>query len=196
MIINVDFDDVVYPFTESMRYLVSDRFGKPLAALPDPTEWSTSEWGITREEYVDTMRLGVRHGDLYLESPMPDARESLRRLAEDHTIRIVTSCDLEDLHLNARMMEQKLGWLRTWNIHFHDFAGVTRGKLGYPADVVIDDKPDLSWVQLRALNIMYAQPWNDFSVDEAAGLFALDGGLSRLTWEHIPNTIDSWEVAG
>jgi len=61
---------------------------------------------------------------------------------------------------------------------------------------VIDDKPDLSWVQLRALNIMYAQPWNDFSVDEAAGLFALDGGLPRLTWEHIPNTIDSWEVAG
>jgi len=37
----------------------------------------------------------------------------------------------------------------------------TRDKQGYPADIIIDDKPNLDWTQQGAHNLLFDRPSNE-----------------------------------
>ncbi len=160
MIINVDSDGVVYDFIG----IVQRRLERWLdRKLETPTSWQVENtWGITREDVVFHFEREAKHGVFQFGSPIPGAIDGLKALIDKgHQVRIVTNKAGMGRGTRAAIQD---------TAHWYGLKGLlgdldlvfTRGydKQAYPADVVIDDQPNLTWIQKNAANILFDQPWN------------------------------------
>lgn len=191
--INVDVDGVVYDFVGSFLR-IARAYGEVGAELTtdDITSWAVWDHvGISKSRFWDRFHEYIAYDNLFSTGDaIFGAVPVLKDLSSEHRVRFVTSKTLsyKDTTLMAR--QQTLDFLaRTCGFHRNEvvFTG-GHAKQGYPADVVIDDKPNLEWVQEGALNILFAQPWNK-SVEFAPGIvregnwFAIGDRVTHIAQE-------------
>ena len=194
MIINVDLDGVVYRFEPEFRKLVTrarDLWGdKPAPPLQPATSWSLSEaYGISEQQARNIFETGVTDFNLFHTGDMmAEAALWLDRINKRHDVRFVTEPGFQGKpQVRAQAIAQKAQWLADMGLGNYPLILSSGSKQGYPADVIIDDKPDLKWAQEGKLNILFAQPWNQEPNYHTPYL-----GMSLIrgtSWQHVNNTI-------
>lgn len=163
MKINVDLDGVVVDFCQGFIQMLHEHDSEqfPLDSLPYPTQWNWwPEWNMSQGEWMSWFRKGVESGQIWRDAPMiQGASACLWQLSDaDHHIRIVTH-RLGWQYLHAVAIKTTVDWLEAHNIPYRDIA-FEGAKTEIEADVIIDDKPDLSWVQPGKVNILFDRPYN------------------------------------
>ena len=165
MIINVDLDGVVYRFEPEFRRLVEKAhhlWGTPVT-LDVANCWSLSEsYQISEQQARNIFSQGVKSHDLFRTGDMvEEAALWLDRINKRHDVRFVTEPGFQgNPQIRAAAIAQKADWLAYMGLGNYPLILSSGSKQGYPADVVIDDKPDLKWAQEGKVNILFDQPWN------------------------------------
>ena len=163
LVFNVDSDGVVYDWHGFMAPYLERVFGKPVQ------RWDTwdmaAQMGVTKKEFYKAFDQAVEDGVFRWGEAVPGSIEALRTLVDaGHRVRIVTNKVLKGSYKSEAAMRDTVRWYSSHQLADQlefVFTGSKWGKSGYPADVVIDDKPDLAWVQpFPAVNILFDQPWN------------------------------------
>ena len=177
MKINVDLDGCVVDFCRGFMQMLQRYNPREYANLPYPDSWDWwSQWGMSQGEWMSWFRRGVGSGEIWRDAPMiKGAREVLWQLsdAEDH-LRIVTH-RLSWPGLHAMAIKTTVDWLEHHNIPYRDIA-FEGSKTEIEADVIIDDKPDLSWAQEGKINLLFDQPYNrDVETGASTGIIRAHG---------------------
>lgn len=171
LVFNVDSDGVVYDWHGFMTPYLEEAFGKPVERWDT---WDMAEqMGVTKKEFYKVFDQAVGDGCFRNGVAIPGAIEGLNTLIDaGHRVRIVTNKILSGVNKTHMAIVDMVTWY-TW----HDLTdkvefvltGSKWGKSGYPADVVIDDKPDLAWAQgYPTVNILFDQPWNQAGLGNVA----------------------------
>lgn len=177
--VNIDSDDVVYNLSAELLDRANRRWGKDFETFPT---WEIGKtYGVTDQEVRDFFEAETKNRLYALGHPIDGAPQAIRTLAEQgHDLRIVTHKHGMGTNKGLGMMDM-IDWYDTWGLLDLVDIVIARGdKTQYPADVVIDDKPTCAWAQPGALNVLFAQPWNE-------GPFLVPGG----PWARVMR-VDGW----
>lgn len=120
--------------------------------------------GIQSDTFWDFFHQATADGLFLTGEPISGSIPVLKRLAKKYRVRIITHKHLRIASSTAHAMRD--------TISFYEGHGLLQNvelifpqsvfhKQGFPAEVVIDDKPDLGWAQDGAVNILFDQPWNE-----------------------------------
>ncbi len=165
MIINVDLDGVVYRFEPEYRKLVEKAhhlWGEGVT-LDVANEWSLgAAYGISDTQARRIFEQGVTSFSLFSSGDMmAEAALWLDRINKRHDVRFVTEPGFQGkAQVRAMAIKQKAQWLADMGLGNYPLILSSGSKQGYPADVIVDDKPDLKWAQEGKVNILFDQPWN------------------------------------
>ena len=190
--INVDSDGVVYDMIPVLKRRVEASGKKDLyridGFLPEPTIWNLEEWGFQPSElgqlFADAAITGLFRNGMAIDG----AIDGLHALCDaGHDVRIVT--DKNTGLTTWAAMQDMIGWYGKFKLLDKlDIVFAHDGKNSYPADVVIDDKPDLGWVQHGAINLLYNQTYNQeaFVYDTDNSMLFPSTTIKRVAdWTHI-----------
>lgn len=178
LIINSDVDGVVYDYSGQLYKMGYDYFGRK-TPWPEPEGWDTHvTMGIEEEEFWSFFHSCVSQGVFRRGEPIPGAGDAIQQwVKEGHRVRLVTNKHLRYPNSTLYAQIDMLHFLHSRDL-INDveivFAMGKYKKQGYPADVVIDDKPTLEWAQEGALNILFHQPCNK-NVEVPDGIIRVDG---------------------
>jgi len=165
-LINVDVDGVLYDFVGEMRDQLWEYGHENAYDWPEPDQWDLhTAWGISKKEFYHVMFQGIMEREVFRVGRLvdPEAPEVLRVLRGlGWHIRIVTAKTFTDREATLRARESTLQWLDSYRIPYDTISFTDKlGKKLYRANVVVDDKPDKSWTQWEARNILFLRPWNE-----------------------------------
>ncbi len=192
MLINVDLDGVVYRFEPEYRRLVERAhhlWGDPVT-LDVATEWSLSEsYHISETQARQIFEMGVTNYELFHTGDMvAEAGMWLDRIRKRHEVRFVTEPGFQGKpQVRAQAIAQKAQWLADMGLGTYPLVLSSGSKQGYPADVIVDDKPDLKWAQEGKVNILFDQPWNQSPEFHTAWLGT--DLIRAKSWQQVSNTI-------
>ncbi len=185
MIINLDSDDVIYDCIELFKRRMEQVFDRK---LPPPTSWRVGEsWDISNEDIDYHFVKEARDGLFQLSEPVPGAIAGVYALLEaGHDIRVVTNKGVLGWG-SLPAIRDTVGWYAKWGLIGDVDLVFTRGyeKQGYPADVVVDDRPDLSWTQEGAANILFDRPWNGKIVGATNNSW-----IRAMDWDNIIELVE------
>ncbi len=185
MIINVDSDGVVYDFIGIVQMRLERWLDRDLET---PTSWNVEEtWGISKEDVRFHFEREAKHGVFQFGAPVTGAIAGLRALIDSgHQVRIVTNKAGMGRGTQAAIQD---------TAHWYGLKGLlgdldlvfTRGydKQNYPADVVIDDQPNMSWTQKEAVNILFDQSWNKNLTGSGDGMW-----IRAADWNVVLELVD------
>jgi hypothetical protein len=160
VIINVDMDGVVYDMVTQAEVL-----------RKKPFERYTWDLGLTGTElkamFTELTLAGLFRFGMAIEGALPAIRK-LR--GAGHRVRIVTDKNLPTAYSTHVARIDTLDWLHISGLADIEVIFTGNKAEGYPADLVIDDKPDLAWVQGGAVNVLFDQPWNLDGLGKVAGV--------------------------
>jgi 5'(3')-deoxyribonucleotidase len=210
--INWDLDGVIYDFSTMVR-AIADRTdvriimaeaGSPLPdGIPPISEgWNMEKaFGISRNAFWDLFYLAIERGVFRDGKAFPDSIETVDYcVRRGHRVRIVTSKQFGDPRKALVAQRDVLEWLHENTPWYHKVeVCFTGNKQGYEADVVIDDKPDLSWAQTKATNLLVARSWNVSFGDEGYELpvvnkFNVDPFVHRVEMAKIRSILEVLEA--
>jgi hypothetical protein len=175
--INLDSDGVIY---DMQGELIKHAWRKDGIHRDQPQVWNLAKaWGVSDEYIAELFSMSGIFED---GAPYPGAVEAVNTLVgAGHDVRIVTHKHIASVH---DPMDECL--------HFYHRMGLldkvdmvfTRGdKTSYPADLVVDDRPNLAWVQGEAVNVLMDRPWNQ---DIRVGNFPEIVDIKRaLGWQDV-----------
>lgn len=172
MIINIDSDGVMYNLVGHTQELAKHVHG---IDQPRPDSWGFDNWDL---DFKKIHALWGKSGAFLDGRPVSWSIEVVKWLiGEGHTVRIVTH--KHDLPYEARAMRDTITWYeRQGLLRDVDLVFPKGNKNDYPADIIIDDKPDLSWAQEGKINLLFDQPWNQGA--ETKGVIRVHG------WFEVP----------
>lgn len=182
-VINVDMDGVVYDLVAVVKSRLYSSYGVD-EELPDPTSWDFDNWNLP-DRGIDVADFFEREAINRLFAFGYPVRGALRGIIElyqaGHELRVVTNKLKLGRGSWVAAMDAVM-WLRGQGVL--DFVDVvftrTYGKQTYPADVVIDDHPDLEWQQPNAINLLFDQPWNQDIANVPLHSFERASGWDRI----------------
>lgn len=169
MKINVDLDGCVADFCRGFIQMLQEYDADRYNWIPYPDQWNWwPQWNMSQGEWMAWFRKGVESGKIWRDAPMiEDARRVLWELSDaEHHIRIVTH-RLAWPGLHATAIKTTVDWLELHNVPYRDIA-FESSKTEIDADVIVDDKPDLSWAQKGKINLLFDQPYNRGIITETA----------------------------
>jgi len=179
--INCDSDGVLYDYSKEFWRMAEKHYGRK---FPPSQGWGQHEtMGISEKEYWDFFHFCATNGVFRHGKPIPGGIDALRAWAkEGHRVRVISHKNLVRSASTYHAQSDMIYWLHNQKILHKVEVVFPLGKFhkqGFPADVVIDDKPDLQWAQANAaLNILFDQPWN-------ADAELPDWIVRGRDWEHI-----------
>lgn len=190
--VNVDMDGVVYRMTKRLRQLMQ-RDGLVGSNCPTPTTWDIPEaWQMPRKAFWEAFHNYTCHDKLFgsgeAEAGAVEALQVMR--SQGHRVRIVTSKTLNSTTSTMQARIDTVRWLTAAGLGNLEvvFTG-GYAKQGYPADIVIDDKPALEWVQSKpAVNLLFHQPWN--AGIDLYGVSRHERLLRVRDWQHVLHVVD------
>lgn len=211
LVINFDLDGVIYNFSTQIRQIadrtdvriIMEEYGAPLpeGEVPMNTEWNMEKaFGISKKAFWHLFYLAVERGAFRDGEAFPDSVETVDYcVRRGHRVRIVTSKQFSDPRKSLVAQRDVLSWLYENTPWYHQVEIVfASDKQGYLADVIIDDKPDLSWVQDHSTNLLVAQPWNatfeGYNMAEI-GLSVPGNNVFRVEMSEIRKVIEGLEEA-
>jgi len=167
--INVDMDGVMYDFNEAITHLAQSVLKRE---LPVTTGWSMWDaWGISQDEWYKIFNMGIQHFNLF-NQPHYDIHggvEALKQFRDEgHRVRIVTAKKLRLARSTTMAQAQVLDWLQARDLRKGIELVFASGadKRNFTADVIVDDKPTLTWAQEGKMNLLFDQPWNQMITAE------------------------------
>lgn len=160
MIIGIDCDGVLYPFTEKFTKFAEQKLNRD---LPIPTKWEMwQDWNISVETWQEIYFDFLEIGGLNLAEPYINCQEVLTKLKQSgHTIFIITHRLLDCLNSRQRKLVVKatIDFLEDNNIPYDDLLIMQKKHL-VKTDILLDDA-------LHNLNsfkygapVCFNQPWN------------------------------------
>jgi 5'(3')-deoxyribonucleotidase len=159
MIIGIDCDGVLYPFTENFIKFASNKLKRE---LPIPTKWEMwQEWNITIDEWKDIYFDFLELKGLNLSEPYKDCQEVLKRLREKgHSIFIITHRLLPFLNSRYRKMvvNATIEFLEDNDIPYDDLL-IMEKKFLVKTDILLDDALH-NLNKCESIPICFNQPWN------------------------------------
>jgi hypothetical protein len=185
MVINIDSDGVVYDWHGFMIPFLTDRLGVEMTR-DSFIEWDLAQsLDVSKKDFYQVFDEAVFANAFKLAGEVPGAIHAVRSLVNDgHRVRIVTNKILKGSSKTYRAQVDTLAWYHE-NIGLDQlemvFTGSKHGKSAYPADIVIDDKPDMEWTQPGAMNLLFDQPWNRAVPDDPGGHIRAVGWAGALT---------------
>lgn len=202
--INIDMDGVIYAMMgqlariaeqpEMRAYMESMGYELPEGLQSRVDRWEIwLAWNIDKKAFwkmfYQSIDLGVfRNGD-----PIDGAVEVIGRFVrKGHRVRIVTSKQFSTPSIALKAQTDTLEWLyeRTPWAQKVEIA-FAHNKQGYVADVIIDDKPTLSWAQEGAVNVLFDQPWNQNVKAAPCGSYPVPANVYRTDkWQHAEYLVD------
>jgi hypothetical protein len=193
LIINSDSDGVIYQWTETILKMGQFHFNRE-EPYPTPTGWNLETvMGLEYDEFWHFFHLMAQNGVFRHGEPVPGAIEALRKFIKDkHRVRVITNKHLREERSTYHACRDMVGFLFDHGLLQEVEVILAIGKYkkqDFPADVVIDDKPDLSWYQPEAeVNILFDQPWNhETQINGRSNL------VRASDWEQVKKIVD--EVA-
>ena len=203
--INVDMDGVIYCMMptiakianqENVRAFMRNE-GYPLPKNLDASidVWEIWEaWDIPKKAFWKIFYLAINEGLFTRGEEVPDAIKTISRFIKDgHRIRIVTSKNLAGKNETLRAQSDVLWWLHS-NAPWYNKVEIAfaQNKQGYDADIIIDDKPSLSWKQKGKVNILFDRPWNEWVDAPGVGCYPLEGDRAyrAVGWEEVAYIVD------
>lgn len=164
--VNIDMDGVIYDFNGAMTSLGEVYLGRKLPVTESWEMWDA--WGVSRDEWYEMFHEAILDDEVFrIGHEIPGAVQAVRSLTKKHRVRIVTSKKLRFPRSTQAAQIQTIRWLGEAGLLNHVELAFAGDKQGYTADVVIDDKPTLKWAQRGAMNLLFAQPWNQDVPEEA-----------------------------
>lgn len=181
--INSDIDGVLYDFNAAMTEYGEQALGRKLPVTKNWKMWTA--WEISRDEWYALFHEAIKHGQVFrVGHEVPGAVDAIHELvAHKHRVRLVTSKKLLYPSSTKAAQIQVIRWLAEKELLNKVELAFTSDKQGYQADVVIDDKPTLAWAQTGALNMLFAQPWNEDVPEEA--YFSVPAITRVENWEDV-----------
>ncbi len=184
--INCDLDGVVTDFNTEMQEMTEAILRRHLPSFDIWRVWEI--WDMTYEEWVRYFNINVEAGMFGRCKEIPGAVKSLRYLTVDHRVRFVTNKILRSSLLTMKAQQDTSGWLGRRGLLQDTELVFTKDKQGYPADIIIDDKPNLDWTQTGAHNLLFDRPWNE---DVETGQAVTGHGVARVTgWQEVIDYVD------
>lgn len=189
---NIDLDGVLYDFVGALRLALEARgYDVPDEA---PDSWDFASWGLPRKITFSVMKESIlEEGVFVIGKEIEGAVEGMealgglgihRRIVTNKTFSSYGKTPGSVLNYEAR--SQVIDWLDAYQVPYETlvFTDSSLGKNDHRAHIVLDDKPDLSWVQRwPTRNLLASQPWN------------LDVDLSLRTMDRLGSTVSrvrSW----
>ncbi len=160
--INIDADGVLYDYSGEFWKMAREHYGR---TFPPSLGWNQHEvMGIDEEEYWEFFHHCARNGVFRNGDAIPGGIESIRQWYKaGYRLRVVTHKSLRHAESTYHAQSDMVHWLHEQGVINKVELVFPKGeyhKQGFPADVVIDDKPDLKWAQEDAVNVLFDQPWN------------------------------------
>ncbi len=191
MIINLDSDGVVYNLSGILTARTEKRLGR---SLPAAQGFGLSNWELTREEVDRIFEVEAQNGIFRFGEAIEGAVDGVLRLADNHQVRIVTNKSSKALGRGSiTAMQDTIQWYK--GVGLLDKVEMVftdgYGKQGYPANIVIDDQPNLEWVQEDAANILFDRTWNHKVTGKAKGPW-----LRALSWDEVVHLVDIEQEEG
>ncbi len=162
--INVDMDGVVYDLVGIMQEMTEATVGHKLGPVESWAMWK--HWDMERDEWYEHFHMNIEQGLFANGVEIPGAVKAVMYLTLSHRVRFVTSKKMRYPVSTMRAQQQTTEWLYEHDLLQGTELCFTHNKQGYEADVVIDDKGDLSWAQEGAANLLFDQPWNESTFAE------------------------------
>ena len=164
---------------ENVRaFMRGEGYDLPKDLDPSVNVWEIWEaWGIPKKAFWKIFYLAVDEGLFTRGEEVPGAIKAIGRLVKaKHRVRIVTSKNLAGKNETLRAQTDVLWWLHA-NASWYNKVEIAfaQNKQGYDADVVIDDKPSLTWKQKDRVNILFDRPWNEWVDAPGVGCYPLEG---------------------
>lgn len=190
--INCDLDGVVVDFNTEMQEMTEVTLGNHLPTFDIWRVWEI--WGMTLEEWQLHFNRNVMDGMFGRCREIPGAVKAVLYLTLDHRVRFITNKSLQTSLLTQKAQQDTSGWLGRRDLLQGTELIFTKDKQGYPADVVIDDKPNLDWAQRGAHNLLFDSPWNE-DVETVQAVTKFGVGVTRVAgWQGVIDYVD--DVAG
>lgn len=145
LIIGLDVDNVIYPYSTVMARWVERRKGLPPGSLDDVAlswTWYKDQWGIDTEEFMAHFVAGVKAGVIYRQGcPAEGALAAARRLHDaGHHLIYVTDRAIPGV-TEHEAAYATMEWLMEHGFPTASRVYVTGDKASVYTDVFLDDKP-------------------------------------------------------
>lgn len=191
--VNIDSDGVIYDYSGMFWRMAEEAFNQK---FPASTEWAQHQtMGIGEEEFWDFFHKCAINGVFRFGEAIPGSVETIRAwYKRGYRLRVVTHKSLRQEYSTYHAQTDMVHWLYEQGILNKVELFFPRGqyhKQGIPANIIIDDKPDMLWVQEGAgrLNLLFDQPWNT-AVDTAE----FPNVVRAKGWEHINELVAGYEA--
>ncbi len=169
MIINVDSDGVVYDMMGILTRRTEVRLQR---SLPMTEDFGLTNWNLSKDEIDQIFEFESQQHLFDFGEAIKGAVHGVLGLTDNHQVRIVTNKSLKALGRGAMpAMQDTVSWYQGVGLLGLVDVVFTNGygKQAYPADIVIDDQPNMAWTQEGAANILFDQPWNKELTGEPNG---------------------------
>lgn len=189
-VINLDLDGVIYDFEGTFRAFLLEKYD---LSLDVSENWDMHvSWGMSKSWFYKTFQEAIEWGVFNRGEPVEFGVEAVNALATNgRRVRIVTAKKFPLPRLTHIAQVDVLAWLKRYDLLHRVELCFTNDKRGYAADIVVDDKPTLSWAQPLARNILFDQPWNK-NTELPEGPMV----ISRGGWEEVLGTVEALEYEG
>lgn len=167
MILAMDVDNVIYPYSTVMARWTERRKGLAPGTLDDVAlswTWYRDQWGISGEEFMEHFRTGIEAGFIYVEGcPSEGSVSTLRRLANaGHQIVYVTDRAIPGID-EWVAYDRTADWLNQHGFPEPANVVITGRKHEVESDVLLDDKPENVYAAHEAghpLPLLWDRPHN------------------------------------
>lgn len=161
MILGIDCDSVLFPFSENFVPFAEKMLNRK---LPYPDKFHMHEqWGISSESWRKIFEEFVAHNELLIHKPYDGVKETLDILkSKGHDILIATHRVFPDFPkiLREKMVTDTIEWLEGNNLYFDDLLFL-KHKWLVNFDILFDDAiHNLEKVHENTIPVAIEQPWN------------------------------------
>ncbi len=195
--LNIDMDGVIYGMMGELRRLAQtstaqdlfDFSGTDLTTQPD--SWDISKaWGMkSKSQFWKFFYAAVEQGLFLNGQPIEGSIEAITNFVKlKHRVRIITSKQFGDPLVTRQAQTDVVEWLATNAPEWSNKVEVafTSNKQGYDADIIVDDKPTLSWTQYGKVNVLFDHTWNRDVNANPVGMYPMQPHLYRAdNWQQV-----------
>lgn len=202
--LNIDMDGVIYdmvgPLVAIARYKqAQELFDFDEAAIStNVDDWDiAAAWGMrSKTQFWKFFYWAVEEGLFFNGRPIDGSIDAIGNfVAAGHRVRIVTAKRFNERLVTRKAQKDCLDWLNIYAAGWVNKVEIafTSNKQGYEADVIVDDKPSLAWVQtgehtpgVAKANVLFDHTWNQGVDAMPVGMFPCIPHLYRAeNWEQV-----------
>jgi hypothetical protein len=204
VIVGLDVDNVIFPFSEAFTEYAERIHHLPKGSLdPEANSWAwyKTQWGWDTEQFLWTYVEAIKRGLWYEPKPRPGALHNAKRLHDlGHEIRYITDRVVQGPqesipgHVAEDLTRE---WLSRFDFPQYRNVTIASDKASVKTDVYLDDKPEnvRAVAATGATAILWGQPHNQLATNlHRTGSWTAFRGHVRRVERRRKVEARSWDV--